>query len=85
MTGWDVLRGLIVAVAVVGIFLWIRAGARSRQWRLPAAAIAFCASVIIFFGLRLVYHNPLALNYISLGIYLEAVCLLAAMAARVRP
>jgi hypothetical protein len=87
VTGWDALRAVIMLAATAAVGLWIWAGAKTRRWGLTATALSFLVPVLMFLALRLVYHNVTVLNYISLGLYLEVICLLAAMAvavARVR-
>lgn len=83
MTVWDALRAVIMLAAATAAGAWVWAGARTRRWGLTVTALSFLVPVLMFFTLRLVYHNVTVLNYISLGLYLEVICLLAAMAIAV--
>lgn len=82
MTVWSSLRSVIMLAAVVVTVLWVVYGARSRRWGDTALALSYLIPLIGMFVLRLSIDNPLLINYISLGLYLEITLIMGAMALR---
>lgn len=75
MTSLDVVRGLIILIALADSYLLIRYrnGPPIPAQMLVIGALAWLIPVAGFFILRLFYHNALVLNQLSAYIYLIGV------------